>query len=105
MIADFAAQQQQQHIIIDQQDEHMDSMLGTVRNLRGIADTMNTELDDHVILLDEMDGMVDRTQSRLDSARSRVADFLKKSQENSPLKVILILILLVIILLALVIMT
>ncbi|OLY83850.1 Syntaxin-6 [Smittium mucronatum] len=84
MIIDFAAQQQQQQIILEQQDEHMDSILGTVRNLRGIAGAMNTELDDQAILLDEVDTMVDGTQSRLASARRRVNDFLRKSQGTFP---------------------
>ncbi|PVU93224.1 hypothetical protein BB561_003379 [Smittium simulii] len=103
MIVDFAAQQLQQQMIIDQQDEHIDSVMGTVRNLRGIAITMNTELDDQATLLDDLDGMVDRTQSRLDSARNRVSDFLRRSQENHPLKVILLLVLLILFLLVLII--
>ncbi|OMJ18536.1 Syntaxin-10 [Smittium culicis] len=69
-------------IIMEQQDEHMDSILGTVRNLRGMAGAMNTELDDQAVLLDEVDGMVDNTQNRLASARYKVNDFLRRSKGN-----------------------
>ncbi|PVZ97654.1 hypothetical protein BB558_006375 [Smittium angustum] len=105
MIVDFAAQQQQQQIILEQQDEHMDSILGTVRNLRGIAHTMNNELDDHAVLLDEVNEMVDNTQNRLNNARNQVGNFLRRSQENHPIKVILILVLLILLMIALIIMT
>ncbi|OMJ21304.1 Syntaxin-6 [Smittium culicis] len=94
MIIDFATQQQHQqvtslppspnyNIIMEQQDDHMDSIIGTVRNLRGMAGAMNTELDDQAVLLDEVDGMVDNTQNRLASARYKVNDFLRRSKGNS----------------------
>ncbi|KAJ2862666.1 hypothetical protein FB639_005364, partial [Coemansia asiatica] len=54
-----------QQMLLQQQDTHFDAMLGTVRNLHGIASTMNTELDSQAILLDEVDDLVDRTQSKL----------------------------------------
>ena len=35
-----------QQLMLEQQDVHLDSMLGTVSSLRGIAGTMHQELDD-----------------------------------------------------------
>ncbi|KAI8322269.1 hypothetical protein GQ54DRAFT_333417 [Martensiomyces pterosporus] len=101
---EFGNEQQQQQMIMEQQDEQLDSMLHTVRNLHGIAGTMNTELDDQAILLDEMGDMVDRTQSKLESARKKVNKFLKDNSNRS-LRVILILFLVILVLLVLIIFT
>ncbi|KAJ1962489.1 Syntaxin-6 [Dipsacomyces acuminosporus] len=101
---EFGDQQQQQQVIMQQQDEHLDSMLDTVRNLHGIAGTMNTELDDQAVLLDEMGDLVDRTQSKLDSARQKVSKFLRDSSNRS-LRTILILFVVILVLIALIILT
>ncbi|KAJ2805228.1 Syntaxin-10, partial [Coemansia furcata] len=82
---EFNHHQVQQQVLMEQQDEHLDAMMDTVRNLHGIAGTMNTELDDQAILLDEMDGLVDSTQSKLTAARNTVNKFLR-DQSNSSLR-------------------
>ncbi|KAJ9066925.1 Syntaxin-10 [Entomophthora muscae] len=37
----------QNQLILEQQDQHLDSILGTVQNLRDIAFTVGNELDEH----------------------------------------------------------
>ncbi|ORX69007.1 t-SNARE [Linderina pennispora] len=103
-IKDRQAFQQEQQMIINQQDQHLDSMLDTVRNLHGIAGTMNTELDDQAILLDEMGDLVERTQSKIDVARKKVNEFLR-DKSNRSLRAILILFLVILVLLVLIIFT
>ncbi|KAJ2564667.1 Syntaxin-6 [Coemansia sp. RSA 1822] len=81
--AEFDGHQEQHQILMQQQDEQFDAMLDTVRNLHGIAGTMNTELDDQAILLDEVGTLVDRIQTKLASARRKVDKFLRESNGRS----------------------
>ncbi|KAJ2476132.1 Syntaxin-6 [Coemansia sp. RSA 2131] len=81
--AEFDGHQEQHQILMQQQDEQFDAMLDTVRNLHGIAGTMNTELDDQAILLDEVGTLVDRMQTKLTSARRKVDKFLRESNGRS----------------------
>lgn len=66
--------------LIQQQDTQLDTVMGTVRNMKEVAITIGQEIDDQVGLLDEINKDVDNTQGRLDSALSRVKNILKKSQ-------------------------
>ncbi|KAJ2786386.1 Syntaxin-10 [Coemansia interrupta] len=101
---EFTNNQGQQQMLMQQQDEHLDEMLGTVRNLHGIAGTMNTELDSQAILLDEVSDMVDRTQSNIQSAQRKVQKFLS-DKGNRSLHIIIILFIVILVLLLLVIFT
>ncbi|KAJ2660771.1 Syntaxin-10 [Coemansia sp. RSA 1200] len=101
---EFGTQQQQYQMMMEEQDQHFDSMLGTVRNLHGIASTMNTELDTHAVLLDEVNGLVDRTQSRLASAKRKVDKFLQ-DKNNRSLHIVIVLFVVILILIMLVIFT
>ncbi|KAJ2878103.1 hypothetical protein IWW38_006406, partial [Coemansia aciculifera] len=101
---EFSHHQTQQQVLMEQQDEHLDAMLDTVRNLHGIAGTMNTELDDQAILLDEMGELVDSTQSKLTAARKSVDKFLR-DKGNRSLHIILILFAVILVLIVLVIFT
>ncbi|KAJ2360407.1 Syntaxin-10 [Coemansia sp. RSA 2611] len=101
---EFNHHQMQQQVLMEQQDEHLDSLMYTVRNIHGIAGTVNTELDDQAILLDEMDGLVDRTQSKLTAARNTVNKFLH-DQSNRSLHLILILFVAILVLIVLIVFT
>ncbi|KAJ2740811.1 hypothetical protein H4S06_006019, partial [Coemansia sp. BCRC 34490] len=101
---EFGTQQQQYQMMMEEQDQHFDSMLGTVRNLHGIASTMNTELDTHAVLLDEVNGLVDRTLSRLASAKRKVDRFLQ-DKNNRSLHIVIVLFVVILILIMLVIFT
>ncbi|KAJ1785867.1 Syntaxin-10 [Coemansia sp. RSA 2399] len=102
--AEFGNQQQQYEMLMEEQDQHFDSMLGTVRNLHGIASTMNTELDSQTVLLDEVNSLVDRTQSRLASAKKKVDKFLR-DKSNRSLHIVLILFVVILVLIMLIIFT
>jgi hypothetical protein len=38
-----------EQLVIQEQDQHLDAMGGTLINLKEIAGTMNREIDDHVM--------------------------------------------------------
>ncbi|ORE01026.1 hypothetical protein BCV72DRAFT_218067 [Rhizopus microsporus var. microsporus] len=97
------SEQQQQTVMIQEQDHHLDAMGSTLINLKEIAGTMNREIDDHVILLDDLGERVDRSEGRLKTAMRRVTDILKKEEESKSGYCICCLIIVLIILLVLVI--
>ncbi|KAG5953966.1 hypothetical protein E4U53_005959 [Claviceps sorghi] len=64
-------QLQQYHAqIMEEQDEQLDRLGESIGRQRQISMQIGDELDHHVTLLDEMDSVVDRHQSRLDRAKS-----------------------------------
>ncbi|KAI9292624.1 hypothetical protein K502DRAFT_367433 [Neoconidiobolus thromboides FSU 785] len=62
----------QNQMIIEQQDQQLDSILGTVKNLKEIANTVNQELDLHNEIIEEIDTRMDTTQDKLQSAFKKV---------------------------------
>ncbi|KAI8376470.1 syntaxin 6, N-terminal-domain-containing protein [Radiomyces spectabilis] len=68
------------NLMMQEQDMHLENMSGTLVNLKEIAGTMNREIDDHVVLLDELGDHVDRTEGRLKRAMHRVTDVLKREE-------------------------
>ncbi|ORZ03441.1 t-SNARE [Syncephalastrum racemosum] len=96
-------EQQQQMIMMQEQDTHLDSMSGTLGNLKDIAGTMNREIDDHVIILDELGDHVDRSQGRLKRAMGKVTHILRKEEESKSGYCICCLIIVLIVLLVLII--
>ncbi|KAG2222219.1 hypothetical protein INT45_014116, partial [Circinella minor] len=71
---------QQQTIMMQEQDTHLDSMSGTLVNLKEIAGTMNQEFDDQAMILDDLGDQVDRSQGRLQRAMGRVKEILRKEE-------------------------
>lgn len=87
--------------MMQEQDTHLDSMSGTLVNLKEIAGTLNTELEDQAMwvlavmmdykhlkankwgfirILDDLGDHVDRSQGRLKRAMNRVTYILKKEE-------------------------
>ncbi|KAI9478183.1 MAG: t-SNARE [Benjaminiella poitrasii] len=97
------SQQQQQMMIMQDQDQHLDAIGGTLVNLKEIAGTMNREIDDQVLILDDLGNQVDRSEGKLKSAMRRVTTILKKEEESKSGYCICCLIIVLIILLVLVI--
>ncbi|KAI7896451.1 t-SNARE [Mucor mucedo] len=95
---------QQQMMIMQEQDHHLDAMGGTLVNLKEIAGTMHTEIDDQVILLDDLGDQVDRSEGKLKNAMRRVTTILRKEEESKSGYCICCLIIVLIILLVLAIM-
>ncbi|KAG0248804.1 hypothetical protein BG011_009905, partial [Mortierella polycephala] len=79
--AKFVEQEaQQQQMLLQEQDQQLDGVMHTVLNMRGIATTMNSELEDQSMLLDDLDEHVDRTQGSLQTAMKRMNHFIKQNE-------------------------
>lgn len=65
---------------MQEQDQQLDGITHTVINMREIAQTMNTELRDQSMLLDDLDGHVDRTSGSLQKAMKRMNHFIKQNE-------------------------
>jgi hypothetical protein len=65
---------------MQEQDQQLDGITHTVINMRGIAQTMNTELQDQSMLLDDLDEHVDRTSGSLQKAMRRMNHFIKQNE-------------------------
>ncbi|KAK5827767.1 t-SNARE [Linnemannia elongata] len=102
--AKFVEQEaQQQQMLMQEQDQQLDGVMHTVLNMREIASTMNDELADQSILLDDLDEHVDRTAGSLQKAMKRMNHFIKQNEETKSSCCIGILIMVLIILLILII--
>ncbi|GBC00502.1 hypothetical protein RclHR1_03880012 [Rhizophagus clarus] len=93
---------QQQTILMREQDEQLESLYGTAKNIHEIATTVGTELEDQNMLLSDFGEHVDRTQGRLERAMKKVAYIIKQNEESKSNCCIGILIAVLIILLILV---
>ncbi|KAF9182199.1 hypothetical protein BGZ51_004884 [Haplosporangium sp. Z 767] len=102
--AKFVEQEaQQQQMLFQEQDQQLDGVMHTVLNMRDIATTMNSELEDQSMLLDDLDEHVDRTQGSLQNAMKRMNHFIKQNEETKSTCCIGILIIVLIIMLILII--
>lgn len=68
--------------IMDEQDESLDNLSERISRQRELSIQIGDELDSHVQLLDEVDELVDRHQTRLDGAGQRLKSVAKKAQEH-----------------------
>jgi syntaxin 8 len=71
----------QQQIMLDQ-DDSLDRLSDSIGRQRELSIQIGDELDSQGELLDDVDGMVDRSRSRLDGARRRLDRFSKKAKDN-----------------------
>ncbi|KAG0225167.1 t-SNARE [Mortierella sp. GBAus27b] len=92
----------QQQMLLQEQDQQLDGVMHTVLNMREIATTMNTELQDQSMLLDDLDEHVDRTSNSLQKAMKRMNHFIKQNEESKASCCIGILIVVLIVLLVMV---
>jgi syntaxin 8 len=86
--------------VIARQDEQLDTLGQSIGRTRELTIAIGNELDDHAVLLDEVDDRMDRHQSQLDGARKRLDTFAKKAKQNWGLSTIFILIVVLILLIA-----
>lgn len=77
--SDILAEQQQ--IMLDQ-DDSLDRLSESIGRQRELSIQIGDELDSQGELLEDLDGMVDRSRGRLDGARRRLDRFSKKAREN-----------------------
>lgn len=83
-----------------EQDEQLDALGASIGRQRELSMQIGDELDDHVAMLDETEGLVDRHQSRLDRARGQVGRIARASSENKGMTTIVILIVILVLLIA-----
>ncbi|SGZ32260.1 BQ5605_C064g12785 [Microbotryum silenes-dioicae] len=70
-------------LLIEQQDQTLTSISGTVEQLRSQAWTMGQEVYDQNAMLDELDRQVDATGTRLEKAQRKMDRFVKANKSRS----------------------
>jgi syntaxin 8 len=84
--------------VLARQDDQLGELGQSIGRQRELTIAIGDELDEHVLMLDEVDGAVDRHQTRLDSATRRLGNVVKKAKENWSITTIFSLILILILL-------
>ncbi|KAI1766880.1 v-SNARE [Hypoxylon sp. FL1150] len=86
--------------ILDQQDAQLDALGASIARQRELSMQIGDELDEHVAMLDDVDGAVDRHQGRLDRARRHVGKISRAASESKQMIAIIILIIVLVLLIA-----
>ncbi|XP_026201413.1 syntaxin-6 isoform X1 [Anabas testudineus] len=66
-------QQVQQQLIVEQQDEQLELVSGTIGVLKNMSERIGMELDEQAVMLDDFSHEMDNTQSRLDNVMKKLA--------------------------------
>jgi t-SNARE syntaxin family protein len=74
-------QQQQLHMMAEQ-DTQLDSVFHTVGNLRQQADSMGRELEEHVEMLEVVDGLADRVGGRLQTGLKTMGTVIRRNEDG-----------------------
>lgn len=90
------AQHQQQLL---EQDQSLDQLHGQIRVQHSMGVSINDELDEHLILLNDLERGVDNSSSRLGRATNNIRSFRRKVRENGSLATIIVLTVILILLL------
>lgn len=67
------SQQSQQQLIVEQQDEQLELVSGTIGVLKNMSERIGNELDEQAVMLDDFAHEMDNTQSRLDNVMKKLA--------------------------------
>ncbi|KAI4867158.1 v-SNARE [Hypoxylon rubiginosum] len=86
--------------ILNQQDEQLDQLGVSIARQRELSMRIGDELDEHVAMLDDVDGAVDRHQGRLDRARRQVRKISRAASESKQMIAIIVLIIVLVLLIA-----
>jgi syntaxin 8 len=86
--------------VIRTQDEQLDRLGESITRQRDLSIQIGDELDNHALLLDEVDERVDRHQSTLDRAKGRLGRIAKGARDQWGLTCIIVLIVILVILIA-----
>jgi syntaxin 8 len=84
--------------VIAEQDEQLDRLGDSIRRQGELSIQIGDELDSHVQMLDEVDVIVDRHQTRLDKARKSLGTIARKANDNKQLTIIFVLIIILVLL-------
>ncbi|KAN0131598.1 t-SNARE [Lactarius tabidus] len=90
---------QEQQMMIQQQDQAIDSIAGTLSTIAQQAGLMGSEISEHNEMLDDLDRGVDRTDSKLSDAMRKMRKFVRETEETKSGWCIVILIVVLLILL------
>lgn len=82
--------------MLQEQDRQLDRLGESIGRQRDLSIQIGDELDEQVLMLDEMEGHVDRHQGRLDGARKRLGDVARKAKDNKQITAIVVLIIVLI---------
>jgi len=91
---------QEQQMMLQQQDQTMHSIAGTLSTIAQQAGLMGSEISEHNEMLDDLDRNVDGTDGKLSDAMRRMRKFVRDTEEKKSGWCIAILILVLLILLA-----
>ncbi|KAF9878494.1 SNARE domain-containing protein [Colletotrichum karsti] len=86
--------------IMRDQDDHLDRLGESIGRQRELSMQIGDELDSHVAMLDEVDGVVDRHQGRLDRARRSLGKVARDAGESKQMMAIIVLIIILVLLIA-----
>ncbi|KAM0418998.1 hypothetical protein ACHAPT_012049 [Fusarium lateritium] len=86
--------------ILEQQDEQLDRLGESIGRQRELSMQIGDELDSHVAMLDEVEGVTDRHQSRLDRASRTLGKVARGASENKQMTTIVVLIIILVLLIA-----
>ena len=84
--------------MLSQQDEQLDRLGESIGRQRDLSIQIGDELEEHIGMLDEVEGHVDRHQTRLDGARKQLGNVARRARDNKQLTIILILIIVLVLL-------
>ncbi|KFY88176.1 hypothetical protein V500_06507, partial [Pseudogymnoascus sp. VKM F-4518 (FW-2643)] len=84
--------------VLAAQDEQLDRLGESIGRQRELSIQIGDELDSQVAMLDEVDGLVDRHQTRLDQARKSLGNVARKAKGNMQVTTIIILIIILVLL-------
>lgn len=87
--------------VMRDQDEQLDRLGSSISRQRELSMQIGNELDEHVLMLDDVEEGVDRHQSSLDRAKSRLGKVAKKARENWSMTTIIVLIVILVLLIVL----
>ncbi|KAF5002276.1 syntaxin 8 [Fusarium heterosporum] len=86
--------------ILEQQDEQLDRLGESIGRQRELSMQIGDELDSHVAMLDEVEAVTDRHQSRLDRASRMLGKVARGASENKQMTIIVVLIIILVLLIA-----
>lgn len=84
--------------VLRDQDDQLDRLGESISRQRELSMQIGNELDDHVMLLDDVEEGVDRHQAQFNRARGRLERFSRKAKDNWSLTIIVVLIIILVLL-------
>ncbi|KAL7929116.1 hypothetical protein V8C35DRAFT_316271 [Trichoderma chlorosporum] len=86
--------------ILQEQDDHLDRLGASIGRQRELSMQIGDELESHMAILDEVDHVTDRHQSRLDRAKRALGKVARSASDNKQMAIIFILIVILVLLIA-----